>query len=422
MARIVCIKGLAKGETFQIEAQQVRLGKSSSNDIVLPHNSVSPKHAIIRKEGMSFSIEDLDSLGGTFVNQEKVDSSLIKDEDEITLGEVSFSFQTKGTTDDTRSLTAQQPTVKLICEDGMEKGFEFTIKDNVSSIGRSESNAIKLFHKSISRKHSEITIEGGKVYLSDLGSMNGTRLNGKDVKSKTEIKNNDHVEIGELKFLTSIEEPAASEDATIISPYKTVVMSKDDLEGLESSELENVLMLSSVQASEPGSSIQDVQEPELAEKPFLDKIVAIEWERQRLCQLHAASKALYAMESKSELQKYLGTAVEQFFKFKNLLLLDDTKADKPFSKKGTLSYSKVKEALLKVAPAGGHAVLLDLRKEKYKNIRSAGAGAMALLGRIECPPAAGLFYLDFNDVMRAQERLIFDMFVDVLSIVIARLR
>ena len=428
MARLVCVEGLEEGTSFEVIENEVTLGKHSSNKIVLPHNSVSPKHAKIRRVGRHFEIEDLDSLGGTFVNGKKVATEKLEDDDLVVVGEVSLKFQTKGTVDDTRPLMAglplavSAPKVKLISMEGMETGFEFAIKAQTTAIGRDEANAIKLFHKSISRRHSVISVEAGKVYIKDLGSMNGVRVGGKRVEEQ-ELVDGDELEIGELKFRVSIEQQLAPNDRTIVSSPVTVLMRPNltslDLDGQDA---ENALMASSIRSIESDTSPEIVGEPAIAEKPFLDKIIAIEWERQRLCQLHEVSKGLFAMESKSEFQRYMAAVVEPLFKFKNLILAVDDESKKPLVQKGPLSYAKGKSLLFEMAPDDGQVLLLDLRSDKFKPIRSGGAGANALIGKVESGgKGKWVCYLDFKDVIQSRERQIFEMFIEMLAIVMTKL-
>jgi len=62
-------------------------------------------------------------------------------------------------------------------------------------------------HKIISRRHAQITQEGDRFYLEDLGSVNGTRLNGQRIppKEKKPIWDGDKIEFGrggvQLTFL-----------------------------------------------------------------------------------------------------------------------------------------------------------------------------------------------------------------------------
>jgi hypothetical protein len=58
---------------------------------------------------------------------------------------------------------------------------EFSLGDNRSIIGRSDSVDIKLDEAEVSRHHAVIFREGGRIWIMDLGSANGTTVNGNPV-------------------------------------------------------------------------------------------------------------------------------------------------------------------------------------------------------------------------------------------------
>jgi hypothetical protein len=67
-------------------------------------------------------------------------------------------------------------------------------------IGRDPSNTIVLDHPSVSRRHLSVTWNGAAHVLNDLGSSNGTKLNGVTVSRATEIANGSDIEVGQCRF------------------------------------------------------------------------------------------------------------------------------------------------------------------------------------------------------------------------------
>jgi len=55
-------------KTFPINSSTVRIGRTASNEIPLDHHGISREHAIIIQDGTTYSITDLGSRNGTFVN------------------------------------------------------------------------------------------------------------------------------------------------------------------------------------------------------------------------------------------------------------------------------------------------------------------------------------------------------------------
>jgi pSer/pThr/pTyr-binding forkhead associated (FHA) protein len=81
------ISGKYQGGEFPlIEGQEIVIGRSSDLDMVLVEEMVSRRHArIVLEEGV-ISIEDLGSTNGTFVNGEKIQRGVLKENDRILIG------------------------------------------------------------------------------------------------------------------------------------------------------------------------------------------------------------------------------------------------------------------------------------------------------------------------------------------------
>jgi hypothetical protein len=84
-------------------------------------------------------------------------------------------------------------------ETGMEAGERIPLL-STTSVGRDSANDIVLDDTFISSEHATVTWNGKGWVLSDSGSTNGTRLNGKDVRRSVAMKPGDVVEFGQIKF------------------------------------------------------------------------------------------------------------------------------------------------------------------------------------------------------------------------------
>ncbi|MGW1892889.1 DUF1707 and FHA domain-containing protein [Streptomyces sp. NPDC002004] len=67
-------------------------------------------------------------------------------------------------------------------------------------IGRDPANGLRLSHESVSRVHAELTRQGGIWVLRDLGSMNGTTVNGRRVVGAAVVRDGDQVSFGRMGF------------------------------------------------------------------------------------------------------------------------------------------------------------------------------------------------------------------------------
>lgn len=95
-AILVVRKGPDAGTKFTLDKDVVTCGRSSGNDIFLDDVTVSRKHAEIRRDDSGFTIADVGSLNGTFVNRARVESSALASGDEIQIGKFRLVFFTSG--------------------------------------------------------------------------------------------------------------------------------------------------------------------------------------------------------------------------------------------------------------------------------------------------------------------------------------
>ncbi len=69
------------------------------------------------------------------------------------------------------------------------------------TLGRSNNNRIVLKDPYISKNHLKIAEDEGDFYLVDLGSANGTYLNGEKILDVVKLKNGDRIRVGQVEFL-----------------------------------------------------------------------------------------------------------------------------------------------------------------------------------------------------------------------------
>lgn len=98
---------------------------------------------------------------------------------------------------------------------------DFPLDRQTTTIGRNIDNDIQLDDAAVSGKHARITVEPNDyldghndVYIEDLGSTNGTQVNGLPVKKQL-LKNGDQLQIGKHK-LTYVSEVDHRHDETAI--------------------------------------------------------------------------------------------------------------------------------------------------------------------------------------------------------------
>jgi pSer/pThr/pTyr-binding forkhead associated (FHA) protein len=70
------------------------------------------------------------------------------------------------------------------------------LTDNVTSLGRHDDCVIRIKSSQVSRRHCELYEVGGQLMLRDLGSSNGTYVNGKRVTGEQSLKHGDELTVG----------------------------------------------------------------------------------------------------------------------------------------------------------------------------------------------------------------------------------
>ncbi len=80
------------------------------------------------------------------------------------------------------------------------RGKQFELTGQTVTVGRHSANSISLHDTQVSRRHLELRASGPGYELIDLGSGNGTLLNGQPVKSAT-LRSGDTITLGQTMFM-----------------------------------------------------------------------------------------------------------------------------------------------------------------------------------------------------------------------------
>ena len=84
----------ARGESIVVEAEDALIGREPSCHMVFVDSSVSRQHAIMRRRGDRFSVEDQGSANGTFVNSRRISGeAALKAGDTLTFGSVGYAVE-----------------------------------------------------------------------------------------------------------------------------------------------------------------------------------------------------------------------------------------------------------------------------------------------------------------------------------------
>lgn len=80
------------GEQFPLERTQTTIGRTPDCDIFLDDVTVSRRHAIVAKGAATFTLQDLGSLNGTFLNRHRIEQAELESGDEVQIGKYRLIF------------------------------------------------------------------------------------------------------------------------------------------------------------------------------------------------------------------------------------------------------------------------------------------------------------------------------------------
>jgi hypothetical protein len=91
------------------------------------------------------------------------------------------------------------PRLEVVAAMGLEPGYEFDIGEG-TTMGRAEGSDIEIDDPFASSVHARIFPRGQFMYIEDMGSTNGTYLNGRRLRGAERLKVGDSVRIGETEY------------------------------------------------------------------------------------------------------------------------------------------------------------------------------------------------------------------------------
>jgi pSer/pThr/pTyr-binding forkhead associated (FHA) protein len=196
----------------ELEDDLYRIGSAETADICLPTTGVAEEHAVIRKDGPDYVLEidnpaHLASVNGKLVHEKKT----LHEGDLLIISQVHCRLQPSA--DESPSDPAQTvvrmalPKYVIRGVSGPYFGKTYPLR-GTTVLGRHADCDIRLNNEGISRRHAEIVVTGDGLLVRDIGSSNGTFVNGEKIEEKT-LKVGDEVRFDALRFL--VQNPALPE-------------------------------------------------------------------------------------------------------------------------------------------------------------------------------------------------------------------
>ena len=91
-AMLVVQKGPSAGSRFLLDQDEVTAGRHNDSEIFLDDVTVSRRHAEFHRTGETFTVSDVGSLNGTYVNRDRIDTVQLTDSDEVQIGKYRLVF------------------------------------------------------------------------------------------------------------------------------------------------------------------------------------------------------------------------------------------------------------------------------------------------------------------------------------------
>jgi pSer/pThr/pTyr-binding forkhead associated (FHA) protein len=219
IARIFWSEGDVEKEKL-VTSSGLTIGRSSQNDLMVNDLAASRFHCKFLPEDHELTVIDLDSTNGTFVNEKRLTGNqVVKNRDQVRIGEIVFNIEIflSAPQKETQATEAEELSLEstyvvpaeadfpwLVVSSGVGKGTIISLTKPQMQIGRASRNKqwdIDLVDRAISRPHAELVQDSNQWVLKDLGSANGTALNGKRITDPQVLKDGDVIGFGETMLI-----------------------------------------------------------------------------------------------------------------------------------------------------------------------------------------------------------------------------
>lgn len=182
---------LHDGRRSPIPRDGMTIGRVEGNTVVVGDELASRHHARIDLDARGYYVTDLDSSNGTYLNGERLANQgrWLRNGDTVTIGAAPMRFLTGEMTGLASGPQTPMAGARSIGFDGQRL-----------SLGRDDSNDVTLADPNVSRFHAEVVAVQAGYELRDLGSRNGTRLDGVPV-DRAVLRTGSEIGVGPFRLI-----------------------------------------------------------------------------------------------------------------------------------------------------------------------------------------------------------------------------
>jgi pSer/pThr/pTyr-binding forkhead associated (FHA) protein len=177
---------------------EIVIGRSSGCAWPVPKEDTvtSSRHAALARKGRAVWIKDLQSTNGTFHKGKRIEKLKLAIGDRVSVGNCVVCVEPDRGGEG-------RPVSELAVLAGKGRGQKKPLNPPLFTIGSDPSSSLVFLDMLVSRKHAEISIkEDGSCWIRDLGSKNGTSVNGLALRDDKErlLKDGDRLAIAHLEM------------------------------------------------------------------------------------------------------------------------------------------------------------------------------------------------------------------------------
>jgi len=234
MAKLVLKFRESALKEIPIGSRPTTIGRAPDNDIHIDNLAVSNYHARVYTEAGQMVVEDLNSLNGTFVNDQRVERAALRDGDSIAIGKHHIVFDAAHDTalplDAGRKVTAPKVDETMILDTGRRRELlhqavaagesplahsrvrvpllsvlngktdqkEYLLSNKLTVIGKSPMATVRLRGWFAPRVAAQIHKREDGYYLGRADRV--PKINGRSIAGPTRLKDGDLIEVGGVRL------------------------------------------------------------------------------------------------------------------------------------------------------------------------------------------------------------------------------
>jgi pSer/pThr/pTyr-binding forkhead associated (FHA) protein len=217
--RLVLLLPGSRRQEFALSKARIRIGRATTNDVVVQDSRVSRNHALIECGAAGCTVVDVGSPNGTWINGVRVERRLLRSGDTLVIGGATARFEA-GAPETDEQMTrlnsvadmdtalsqvslqmevAETNTARLAVRSA-GRTWEVALDRETQTIGRLPDNDIVINRQSVSRHHARVERRGDGFMIQDLNSGNGTWVGGVRI-DRHRLADGDAIRIGNAQLV-----------------------------------------------------------------------------------------------------------------------------------------------------------------------------------------------------------------------------